>query len=101
MVFSWPVGARTIPRLGRILRVEGFPIGWSSTAVKAKSSHVPGTPFSSLVPTPENSRPDPATNCSIVEVTRTCPGPATGETRAAVVTAMPLTFSPVSSASPM
>jgi hypothetical protein len=71
----------------------GWQVPYYAEAVKTKSSHDPGIPFSSRGPTPENSSPEPAAICTIVEVTKTCPGPARAETLAAVVTAIPLTFS--------
>jgi hypothetical protein len=79
----------------------GPALGRPSTDLRMRSSQFPGTPFSSRVPRVENPSPDPATICAIVEVTRTCPGPAVAETLAAVVTAIPATFRPAGSTSPI
>src|SRR5439155_17993206 len=42
---------------------SGMPTGWPSAAARAKSSRLPGTPFSSCDPRSVNSRPEPATRC--------------------------------------
>ena len=73
-----------------------FYLGWA-----AYSCQRPGTPFNSVVPRSLNSRSDPATRSLTVEETRISPGRACAARRAPMLTAMPVSLSPMTSHSPV
>ena len=69
--------------------------------VTAKSSQSPGTPLSVCPPRDAKPSPEPATKSLTVCETRISPVAATAATRAPIWTAMPPTFSPRCSHSPV
>ncbi len=58
-------------------------------------------PLSSWSPRLTNARPDPSSRSRVVELTRTSPGPARAETRAAACTASPRACPPAMTTSPV
>src|SRR4029453_5095457 len=73
----------------------------SQVPITANNCHSPGTPFSLCEPRSSNAMPEPATRSFTVPDTRTWSASASAATRAPMWTAMPPTWSPMSSISPV